>query len=397
MLRGVAAAVTLVAALTIASDGSSTRKHDPAQNGWIVFASDRESGAGAGQFRLYRLEPIGGRVLRLRSLVGREPAWSPDGSLIAFVNARSRLVVANPEGTAASFLTRGHVRVGDPSWSPDGSQLVFHVPGTRSRGDLAVVNADGKGLRHLTRTPGGEIQPAWSPEGSLIAFAGRPAGLDAAETEIYVVRPDGRGLRRLTRNEFLDMSPEWSPDGSLIAFESGREPGRFNSELWTMARDGSSERRVQRAADPSGFPSWSDSTPSWSPDGNWLVYATNQTNHPENVFIVRPDGQDKTDLTPETQSSDVDPAWQPVCSHPGTERRDRLQGSSVDDRVCGFAGDDSITGGLGRDGLYGGRGKDTLRATDGSFDIVGCGAGRDLVFADRIDRVGVDCEGVRRR
>jgi len=56
-----------------------------------------------------------------------------------------------------------------------------------------------------------------------------------------------------------------------------------------------------------------------------------------------------------------------------------------------------LVGGPGRDRLFGGFGRDTFRARDGERDIVGCGAGRDEVFADRIDLVGVDCERVRRR
>jgi len=56
-----------------------------------------------------------------------------------------------------------------------------------------------------------------------------------------------------------------------------------------------------------------------------------------------------------------------------------------------------ISGGTGRDGLYGGEGNDSLRSQDGSFDVVGCGSGRDEVVADRVDLVGVDCERIRRR
>jgi hypothetical protein len=47
--------------------------------------------------------------------------------------------------------------------------------------------------------------------------------------------------------------------------------------------------------------------------------------------------------------------------------------------------------------LYGGDGNDVIRARDGSFDVVGCGPGRDAVIADRVDLVGVDCERVTRR
>jgi Tol biopolymer transport system component len=286
-----------------------------------------------------------------------------------------------------------------PSWSPDGSRIVFqhYTLGVGTGRDLSVIRVDGTGLRRITRALREDIQPAWSPDGSRIAFASnRGPGRRFGDWEIHVVRPDGRGVRALTNNGFVDREPAWSPDGSLVAFQSGRAEGRLNPELWTMRSDGSEQRRVQPAAGPSGFPVWSEQSPSWSPDGNWLVYVSNESNYPDNIVIVRPDGRDKTDLTPATPSFDLQPAWQPVCSHPGTPRPDVLRGTFVDDRLCGFAGSDSIRGGSGRDGLYGGDGNDTLSARDGSFDVVGCGSGRDEVVADRVDLVGVDCERIRR-
>jgi Tol biopolymer transport system component len=386
--------VSIVATvLATAGTGSSSPRHNPASNGWIVFASDRDINSVA-PFRLYRLEPIGGGVAPIGQLRGRQPAWSPDGTLIAFVDLSFRLVVARADGSRLKVLTSGRPLSQSPSWSPDGSRIVFRQFGVgRSNGDLAVVTATGSKPRQITRGRADDSGPSWSPAGSLIAFSSNRDG----DNEIWVVPPDGGGLRQLTKNGVRDVGPTWSPDGSLIAFESGRNPGRFNPELWTMRSDGGAERRVQLASDPSGFPSWADTSPSWSPDGNWLVYVTNETFYPENVFIVRPDGQDKIDLTPETRSQDVDPAWQPVCSHPGTPGSDRLRGTIADDRVCGFGGGDVISGGTGRDGLYGGEGNDSLRAQDGSFDVVGCGAGRDEVVADRVDLVGVDCERIRRR
>jgi Tol biopolymer transport system component len=382
-------------AIVLATTGTaaSSPGHYPASNGWIVFASDRDINSVA-PFRLYQLEPIGGGVAPIGQLRGRQPVWSPDGTLIAFVDLSFRLVVARADGTRLRVLTSGRPLTRSPSWSPDGSRIVFQQFGVgRSNGDLAVVTATGSKPRQITRGRADDSEPSWSPDGSLIAFSSNRDG----DNEIWVVRPDGGGLRQLTKNGFRDVAPAWSPDGSLIAFESGRNPGRFNPELWTMRSDGGAERRVQLASDPSGFPSWADMSPAWSPDGNWLVYVTNEPYYPENVSIVRPDGRDKIDLTPETRSQDLDPAWQPVCSHPGTPRNDRLRGTIADDRVCGFGGDDVISGGTGRDGLFGGEGNDSLRSRDGSFDIVGCGAGRDEVVADRVDLVGVDCEAVRRR
>jgi Tol biopolymer transport system component len=388
--------LTGVAVLAASAPAASSPSHLPAGNGFIVFVSDR-SEAGGGRFRLYRLEPIGGRVTPFGLHVGRAPAWSPDGSLLAYADRRSRLIVARADGKRVAVLTRGYP-ASDPSWSPDGSRIAFRQGrGGRLRGDIAVVNVDGTGLKRLTRTRHDDAEPTWSPNGIWIAFScDRPsARLD--DTEICRLRVADREVRRLTTNAFSDSSPAWSPDGRRIAFVSGRTEGRFGPELWTMDAAGGEQVRVQLASEPGGFPSWFDTSPAWSPDGNWLVYVTNQTNYPENVFIVRPDGRDKIDLTPESPSLDLDPAWQPVCSHPGTSRRNRLVGTDADDRLCGFDGDDSLRGGSGADGLYGGYGDDELSSVDGIIDVVGCGPGADRVLADRSDLVGVDCERVRRR
>ena len=386
----------LLVGLLVAAPAASSPRHTPASNGWILFASNRTPENG--DLGLYRLEPIGGAVTPL-GVRGRQPAWSPDGSRIAFVNAQYRLVVADADGMRRRVLTTRERPAAAPAWSPDGSRIVVKLfTQRRAAGDIVVMNADGSNVVRLTRTFHDDAQPSWSPDGSRIAFTSNVApGSRVSDYEIYVIRPDGRGRRPITRNEFDDVAPAWSPDGSLIAFQSGRKEGQFNPELWTMRSDGADQRRVQAAAGPNGFPSWSDQDPSWSPDGNWLVYVTSETNYPENVFIVRPDGQDKIDLTPQTRSMDLDPAWQPVCSESGTPGDDTLRATPADDRVCGFAGADVIGGGAGRDGLYGGAGDDSVRSVDGSFDVVGCGPGRDSAVVDRVDLVGVDCERVRRR
>lgn len=75
---------------------------------------------------------------------------------------------------------------------------------------------------------------------------------------------------------------------------------------------------------------------------------------------------------------------------------DRLFGSNDDDTLVGGAGDDRLTGGPGRDRIRGGTGDDVINARDGLRDRISCGPGRDFVRADRFDRVGGDCERLRR-
>lgn len=74
---------------------------------------------------------------------------------------------------------------------------------------------------------------------------------------------------------------------------------------------------------------------------------------------------------------------------------DRISARAGNDRVSGLGGDDRIDGGAGRDKLSGGAGDDDIRARDGERDRIRCGSGRDVVVADRIDRVSRDCERVK--
>jgi hypothetical protein len=77
----------------------------------------------------------------------------------------------------------------------------------------------------------------------------------------------------------------------------------------------------------------------------------------------------------------------------GLAGNDTLLGGAGDDLIYGGAGNDVITGGAGADRLFGGPGSDTIYAADGERDVVDCGAGRDRVVADSVDKT-VNCEVV---
>jgi RTX calcium-binding nonapeptide repeat (4 copies) len=80
----------------------------------------------------------------------------------------------------------------------------------------------------------------------------------------------------------------------------------------------------------------------------------------------------------------------------GTAGSDVLLGKGGDDRLGGAAGPDVLVGGRGKDRYRAGSGDDRIRATDGKRDVIRCGGGADVVVADRKDRLGDDCEVVRR-
>jgi len=165
---------------------------------------------------------------------------SPDGNQVVYEGLKKHnLYLYDIRTGAHRLLVRRHK--GDvsmaPAWSPDGSRIAF----ISARG-LSVVNADGSGRRTISTLKSYWFTLAWSPDGSQIAF-----GAGGKENErIYVVGSSGGGLRAVSPPGGLLTNPAWSPDGSRIAFVSVDG----SDYLQTVRADGS-DRRILRTL-PSG-------------------------------------------------------------------------------------------------------------------------------------------------
>jgi Tol biopolymer transport system component len=145
------------------------------------------------------------------------PAWSPDGTRIAFASSRDagqlRIFTMAPEGTDVRPVTREHGEY--PDWSPDGERIVYAAAATGSTGryELWTIDAEGRGEpERLTQTPGTEFAPAWSPDGEWIAFQAEVG----SRWELWVIRPDGTDAHRVSPDEEDGVWPAWSADGLLV-------------------------------------------------------------------------------------------------------------------------------------------------------------------------------------
>ncbi len=183
------------------------------------------------------------------------PGWSPNGRTVVFGSDRAGsegLWTVPAAGGVPVLLAASLTVQGAPSWSPDGSTIA--VLATRhGSGESAVVLVDAASgspsatLEQPGVSFGGTV--TWSPDGSALLVTASVQ--ERAGEAVYLMRPDGSDLRVLTacRNEAcIDVWPGWSPDGELVVFTRGRcdQPGSdcFSGDLYVISADGGLPRRL---------------------------------------------------------------------------------------------------------------------------------------------------------
>ena len=294
------AAATLLSSLFTAEVASAAYS---GADGLIVFTSTRD-----GNDEIYSMATDGSAQTNLTTNPARDqdPAWSPDGSRIAFASTRAGshldIWVMNADGSAPVNLTplpdsTGSGQAGiEPAWSPDGSRIAYSY-----QGDVWVMNADGSGKANLTHDPAlpaAGWQAAWSPDGSKIAYV---RGAD-----IWVMNSDGTAKTQLTFTTGglgTEKSPDWSPDGARIVYEK-------SGQIWRMNADGSAEKAVAAAAGEGG------TRPAWSAARNRIVFSSNSFSAPNgyDIFVMKPDGTGVKRLPTAVPASDLDPSWQALAT-----------------------------------------------------------------------------------
>ena len=138
---------------------------------------------------------------------------------IAFCSSRDgnwEIYVMNADGSDQTRLTENPGHDWEPAWSPDGTRIAFHSqrpPGKRG-GSIYVMDSDGSHQTRLTHDPALDSTPTWSPEGTRIAFSRDSCWQVSLEkcpgkSEITLMSDRGGDVVRLTKNRFEDDMPDW--------------------------------------------------------------------------------------------------------------------------------------------------------------------------------------------
>jgi len=198
------------------------------------------------------------------------PSLSPDGAWITYAGdatGNRDIYLQSVTGQTAINLTQDSPADDDqPAFSPDGNLIAFRS--SRDEGGLFVMGRTGEAVRRLTREG---FNPAWSPDGRQIAYTTSPTELKPQNTEglseLWVVDVDGGEPRRLSdRNTSL---PSWSPNGRRIAFGVRQAGEDSRLDIWTLpVGDGDAEPVTE-----DGYIDWN---PVWSPDGRYLYFVSNR-------------------------------------------------------------------------------------------------------------------------
>jgi len=269
---------TVEQSLQKTNDISHDQKDTFSKPGWIAFTwrSEEES-----ESEIYKIKTDKSDLENLTNLPGFDeyPAWSPDGTQIAFVSNRagkSHLYLMDEYGknpTRISEMTPIYNKV---SWSPDGQKLVFASKGVADSSDIYIIDLRNNEVENITNSPYMETSPDWSPDGQGILFvACNDEDLSdefAEECFLHVMDFETKHIVPVSNTSDF-VGGRWSPDSKKIL-------SACNLNLCIIDSDGSKRIEFDKSLYKINF-----HEPTWSPNGQSVAFVS-LGNYDEGIYLL---------------------------------------------------------------------------------------------------------------
>lgn len=274
-----------------------------------------------------------------------QPAWSPNGTAVAFVymlGGDSEIYVVRADGTKPQNVSKNPGVDINPVWSQDGSRLLYtsHRDGQFDIYRVDVKDGRAGRSKRITKESSDDMWPAWSPDGNTIAYCSYEGGYsrvyfsdaEGGNRELFydgracypAFSADGKSLALSSMGDILvfklknrksvnitegliegnmvdDTFPVWAPRGNRIAFAGMFEANA--TELYTISAAGKKVRRITDDLFENFYP-------RWSPGGKGIVYAAYVSGRPPEIFVSETEAPIKTRLT-ENHVVELSPSFSP--------------------------------------------------------------------------------------
>jgi Tol biopolymer transport system component len=255
----------LLRQITIADQGACQPAWSP--NGKsLIFISpcdgNYDTYRGSGLFLIYDVDDPNSPSIPIMTEPGGDydPAWSPDGTKIAFSSVRGtgspRIFIMDLATRTVNQVSEQYKRSSQPAWSHDGKKIAY-VSYEKGLNRIFMMNADGSEPQLITEAKlANDSFPSWSPNGKMLLFTQYNLGKGVPHLVIDLVEDPEFGEFSIVQGSFPAREASYSPDGFWLVFEAW--PAGSNHDIYIMSTNGAMRRQL------TNYP-FNDFDPAWRP------------------------------------------------------------------------------------------------------------------------------------